>query len=241
MIQFRSVARALMAGAFAVYVTSFTVSAQAATVVVEFEGVLLSQSGGGAAALDLDSTIIGVLTYDTDTPAINPGSTTSRVYNDVFEPFSSFSVYGADGTLLTQGASLAGASAQTTVTYGAANGVDVFNLNNSWATGDSFIVPAGGQNASPYQINFRLSDATGTTFDNGGLPTVLNLNSFDVARVGLQYRVGEPGAYTYATQTFTLTSLVVSPVPEPQAYALMAAGLGLVGAAVRRRSRKQAQ
>lgn len=61
--------------------------------------------------------------------------------------------------------------------------------------------------------------------------------SGDWLRIGLHVQSFE-GGYSESFINETLTATSVSPIPEPEAYALMLAGLGLLGLAARRRSLK---
>lgn len=79
-------------------------------------------------------------------------------------------------------------------------------------------------------------------------PTIL----YDEVEVKIPYTVVHPGTYTatiWGTTADTKLipgkpsyqfSLVAQPVPEPETYAMMLVGLGLVGAMVRRRNRPAA-
>jgi hypothetical protein len=79
----------------------------------------------------------------------------------------------------------------------------------------------------------NLAYPTTTTFGNGIMP-------------GTSSYIGEvwtsPGAYTLGTISLDGQSITafVQTVPEPEEYALMLAGLGLIGAAIKRRKAKQA-
>jgi hypothetical protein len=58
---------------------------------------------------------------------------------------------------------------------------------------------------------------------------------------GTQINAAPGSAYFNNTGSFSVTyDLVVASVPEPETYAMLLAGLGLIGAAVKRRKAKQA-
>jgi len=78
-------------------------------------------------------------------------------------------------------------------------------------------------------------DGSGTLFAVRG-PTVFSgevgMPTFMTGTFG--FKNGIPG-YDDGNPTFSLTITQAAPVPEPEAYALMLAGLGLVGLAIHRR------
>jgi len=93
-------------------------------------------------------------------------------------------------------------------------GVVFTNFNNSALTGFTLdSAPSSG----PRDLNF-----TGELAHSGVTTATFSLSPFD------------PGAGN--TATFTLTQ--VPTIPEPETYAMLLAGLGLVGAMAKRRSKK---
>lgn len=93
-------------------------------------------------------------------------------------------------------------------------GVVFTNFNNSTLTGFTLdSAPSSG----PRNLNF-----TGQLDHSGVATATFSLSPFD------------PGAGN--TATFTLTQ--VPTIPEPETYAMLLAGLGLVGAMAKRRSKK---
>ncbi|MDN5753208.1 MAG: PEP-CTERM sorting domain-containing protein [Nitrosospira sp.] len=93
-------------------------------------------------------------------------------------------------------------------------GVVFTNFNSSELTGFTLdSAPSSG----PRNLNF-----TGELADQGTTTATFNLSPFD------------PGAGN--TATFTLTQ--VPTIPEPETYAMLLAGLGLMGGMARRRNRK---
>ncbi len=116
--------------------------------------------------------------------------------------------------------------------------------------------PANGGFFNTYAFTLSVaSDVTATFAGNGitGFIGLFNANSTPVA--GTSWSVGGPtfttsdsftlaaGSYFYAVSglstsgNYTLTSTAVAAVPEPETYALLGAGLGIVGFVASRRRR----
>jgi hypothetical protein len=76
--------------------------------------------------------------------------------------------------------------------------------------------------SGPRDLNFTGTLAAGSTAD-----AAFHLSPFD------------PGVGNSYTFTITQTPTVMSPVPEPETYAMLLAGLGLMGAMVRRAQSKK--
>jgi hypothetical protein len=95
-------------------------------------------------------------------------------------------------------------------------GVVFTNFSSSALTGFT-LDPA--PSSGPRELNF-----TGNLADQGTATATFNLSPFD------------PGAGN--TTTFTLTQ--VPTIPEPETYAMLLAGLGLMGSIVRRRNKSKA-
>jgi hypothetical protein len=105
------------------------------------------------------------------------------------------------------------------------NGVVFTNFNSSTLDGFTLDSPSVNQpspfnSSGPRDLNF-----TGTLAVGESANASFHLSPFD------------PG--TGNTYTFTITQTpTVSPIPEPETYAMLLAGLGLMGAMVRRRNKK---
>lgn len=144
------------------------------------------------------------------------------------------------------------------VTTGNAGSKAVFSFNATGvATGDiSSILDASGQtfsvvqpgNNSPFgQFTFGILCATGCSNGGSGAgyadPLTFTVANATIADFGLLSAGGNPNAYfaadvyqsgTGATGGIGATS-VMAPVPEPETYALMLAGLGALGFVAKRR------
>lgn len=105
------------------------------------------------------------------------------------------------------------------------------NFNNPVITTDG---PLGVNiiNVNGFEIT-RTSNAFGAFITN---PNSLNSDLFSVdLDAGTALKLG-----TFIGTVNGLTSAPVSPIPEPETYAMMLAGLGMLGFATRRRKNKQA-
>jgi hypothetical protein len=70
--------------------------------------------------------------------------------------------------------------------------------------------------------------------------SIFNLNSMKLKKgETIDFAVGNNGSF-YSGNTPLSASIQITPVPEPETYAMLLAGLGLIGAAVTRRKAKQA-
>lgn len=181
---------------------------------------------------------------------------TSGDYADVWAAVSGydmantyFSVFGGDrtGSLITQqyfvstADSQAGVDAMTATRIQAFNGVDTYLTNsnplgNHQAVADGANVDAGG---ASYQ-GFSVGDNWGTqaTFtatalvgDSLGFYALQGAGSGRATFVTNEVFAGE-----FSMSSAGQLSYVTAPVPEPETYALMLAGLGLIGTVARRRA-----
>ena len=139
-------------------------------------------------------------------------------------------------------------SGGTTYTYTSASPSEV-QIGNQGATGSSMETTdrfalverasdglGSSTSGAPtlYSFILRLDDATGTVFAaaNGGVPGALNLSSFQSATA---FFFSSPTALELGTVTSFAT--VATATPEPATWAMMVAGFGLVGGALRTRRR----
>jgi hypothetical protein len=81
------------------------------------------------------------------------------------------------------------------------------------------------------QFQFSISASDTKTVDLGG-GSLLDITALSVAG---QFRPADGGGGQGLSTTFLLRSAATAPVPEPETWAMMIAGFGLTGAAMRRR------
>jgi hypothetical protein len=74
------------------------------------------------------------------------------------------------------------------------------------------------------------------TAPNGPPSGANGRTTFSISAPGIAYfSITNPGQDTFGVDEITLNTPVAAPVPEPETYAMMLAGLGLLGFAARRR------
>ena len=96
------------------------------------------------------------------------------------------------------------------------------------------LTPGGaGQGLQLYIGNFLIAPQIANTY-KGGFFGVVSTTAFNLVSV-------HSGSFAGRAETHSVDNLVfATAVPEPESYALMLAGLGLMGAIARRRKAKQA-
>lgn len=124
---------------------------------------------------------------------------------------------------------------------------------NAWRDRVEFLNMPGigrsGSFSSLIQVNFACTGFGGCTvadYVNGVGTSSLSLNSVHVATASITaagelaayQRSGSSNMYTYSYEFLGYAS--TPPVPEPETYAMLLAGLGLIGAIARRRKSSQA-
>ena len=112
-------------------------------------------------------------------------------------------------------------------------------LLNIWELGDtqeSAQVFLWGNNGGNVQFTFTRDTSNLISFDLSGYATALaDIGGTSFTKVGIGGR-DELGA----SKGFDLDAVSISPVPEPETYAMLMAGLGLIGFMVRRRNARSA-
>lgn len=202
--------------------------AQAAPVSYAFSGVTSTTMGGVVA----HTSFTGTFTYDAAATGVISSyySGTQAIFDNAYSSLT---------------LSIGGNTVSSTVP-GDLTLYNSVSPPHSIPVGDSLYtfqpLDGGGPNPStgsftgltPNYIYLGFVDIGGTAFNSGSaLPTSLNLSDFDSVFVGINY--GPFGAGNTTTISSLLTLTPTAPVPEPETYALMLAGLAAVSLAARRK------
>lgn len=91
--------------------------------------------------------------------------------------------------------------------------------------------PSGVGNVASFSID--IGSFSSNLLSGNSIPTSLNLSLADWANGRLNY-VPQNNINITESAEFTINSLSISPVPEPESYAMMLVGLGLLASARRR-------
>lgn len=140
--------------------------------------------------------------------------------------------YTFSGVTFSDGGTLTG----TFTTNNAINSLLNYNVTTSPGTGGlGFTYTPATSSSSSTSLPFILVLNTPP-----GLENILQVTFTNLTALGSPITIGNFDSFEQhltARRTIVSGSAVVAAVPEPEAYALMLAGLGLVGFVVRRRSR----
>jgi hypothetical protein len=159
-------------------------------------------------------------------------------------PQLSWSLNGTQLSIFNNAASGSG-SFISAIGFDYASGMDVLSIAPT--PGVSFQLSQGAPNGLP-------GPELGLVFDEsayrtniqgavrGGESVIFNLSGVTIADIGSRFKFGMhvQGLAVGSEKWVANTVTPVTAVPEPETYALMLAGLGLVGAIARRRKAKQA-
>jgi hypothetical protein len=128
------------------------------------------------------------------------------------------------------------------------NATYVNNVNAGLAASNSAVYAAGtlGYTANP--LAFGKTNGTLNFSAAGSFSSALGLMRIDALASGIAKSIytteAQAGtnvsAYFAADNSFHLSAMPVAAVPEPETYAMLLAGLGLMGAIARRRNKKSA-
>ena len=195
-----------------------------------FSGGMVSSSNLSGNTISVGDVISGHFTYDTATAQIsNVGGIA------MFASAQAQNVLNA--AIGSQQLGLTDALSNTTT-------VQVANNAATLRGGDSFgiaNVSANGQ--SSQMMALSLFDSTGLAFSGNTVPTTLDFSAFNnstfyytYSSVSTHAMMGANGALTSLTvSTVPSGGNPITPVPEPETYAMLLAGLGLLGWTARRR------
>ena len=195
-------------------------------VALAFGGSISNASAAGVIT-DITASGAGLGTFGIDLNTIDPNVLDlSKTFNSLDPIILTFTVGHTDG----------GPGNPYVVTEAITN-----NTGQSWADFHfSITEPATGGQGVVF-TNFNNSEFTGFTLDSPPSSGPRNLNfTGDLAHQGtatatFSLSPFDPGAGN--TATFTVTQIPT--IPEPETYAMLLAGLGLMGCMVKRRSSKE--
>lgn len=193
-------------------------------------GTLVTYSGAAgdfpataaSAFLPLSSTIAGSFFYDTALNAVYTGPN----FNDYY------SATGI-GLTLTSSAGYKFANNQTTEFEQPSVHVSDSNPEDLVRVAATEIDSYGARN----DVTLAFTGKNTAVLSESGLPLTLSLNDFNGA-LSIYWTDGSGKEFNYYADIDTLTPTAA--VPEPEAYAMLLAGLALVGVARRRKQRQAA-
>lgn len=226
-------AMALCAPAHAkVHVFEFTTTIESVRNVLQQteEGVSTGSVPGSVVAVSQH--IVGRFSYDSETMASDPNystygqlpdATTPGGYTHVPAPAATdkltFTVYDKGVPTSTESRAL--------------SHIRIENNLFSWDPLDRFMLGAGGYPFSTYII---LDNNAGTWLPDGQLPLRLSLGDVTLAEFSHSWlRTSDNSLMNMSGRLHSLTEIDVSPVPEPGTWAMLLAGLGIVGFSARRK------
>ncbi|MBY0556040.1 MAG: FxDxF family PEP-CTERM protein [Burkholderiaceae bacterium] len=197
-----------------------------------FSGGPVNSSKLSGSTVTVGDVIRGHFTYDTTTAQ--------------FGNFSGVPMYAAP---LAQNTLSAAIGQQSIALDQAQTSTNVQVANNAASLGgaDSFGIASVSANAVATQLMaLNLFDASGTAFSSDAIPASLDFAAFNSST--FYYTYSSVATHAMMGANGTLTSLTVTPVvdggtnitpvPEPETYAMLLAGLGLLGWTARRRQQR---
>jgi hypothetical protein len=179
-----------------------------------------------------------------DFPGFYGGSLTGTFPEALDEATARASVLGASDNRFLSLPGISGTPSDTPfpgayveVSFG--SNFDPNTLLKIWETGDtqeSAQVFLWGNNGGNVQFTFTRGASDANSFDLSSYATALaGIGGTSFTKVGIG-GVDQLGT----SKGFDLDAVSISPVPEPEAYAMLMAGLGLIGFMVRRRNARSA-
>jgi len=179
-------------------------------------------STGAGAYLPLSSTIAGSFFYDTALQAVFPGSNTNGYYSTT-----------GIGVSLSSSAGYHFANNVTTE-FGQPS-VQVYDSNPD----DQVVVSAGQTDSygASHDVTLTLTGKNGNVLTQALMPTSLSINDFSGALL-IHWQDNAGKEFNYRADLDSLALAPAAAVPEPETYAMLLAGLALVGVAGRRKQRQ---
>ncbi|WP_374360569.1 FxDxF family PEP-CTERM protein [Pseudoduganella danionis] len=195
-----------------------------------FTGGAVSSSNLSGSTVAVGDVITGHFTYDTATAQIsNVGGVTM---------FASAQAQNALAAAIGNNTLALDSALSSTTTVQVGNNVAAFG------GADTFGIAQVSANAQSSQLMaLSLFDASGHAFDANAIPATLDFSAFNNST--FYYTYSSVSTHAMMGANGNLTSLTVTqlpsgnnptaPVPEPETYAMLLAGLGLLGWTARRR------
>lgn len=205
--------------------------ASAAITTYSFDGVVTgyqdgSDSKGGSSAAN-GTTVKGSITFDTDSLSYPDVGMVGMTQEYLSSAALAYSINFSSETLISYSNS-------------GANGDLTYRIENDrqFAGGsiDKFQIGVGR-----FDVSFsQYVVGTSASMYSGNSLSILQPVTVDLASLGHDSRAYSTTGQTWVNFQVTNQSFAVAAVPEPETYAMLLAGLGLIGAAVKRRKAKQA-
>lgn len=181
---------------------------------------------------------------DVDNTAIPNGFFGGEKVNVRSGLYAGYGVAGAENGQSIQLTQVLNIAASTTYTLGFYTGVD--SNNDAFGFGNSNVINPGiivNGNALSVSGLGQLDPGTGTGSNPGDMRHVFGTftsGAFETTVTVTYIITGSgTGAAGWSFDDFEFSAAATQPVPEPETYAMMLAGLGLLGVAARRRKHKE--
>ncbi|WP_243489732.1 PEP-CTERM sorting domain-containing protein [Massilia violaceinigra] len=193
------------------------------------EGVSTGSVPGSVVAVDQQ--VVGRFSYDSEM-AFDPNNSTYGQLPDATAP-GGYTYQPAPATADRLTFTVYDKGVPTSTESRALSHIRIENDMFSWDPLDRFMLGAGGWPFSTYII---LDNSGGTWLPNGELPLRLSLGDVNRAEFSHTWlRTSDNALMSMTGRLHSLTEIDVSPVPEPGTWAMLLAGLGILGFSARRK------
>ncbi len=200
---------------------------------LSFSGGLVNSSSLSGSTVSVGDVIRGHFSYDTTTGQ--------------FGSFSGMAMYAAPAAQNALSAAIGQQAMALDAPLSSSTNVQVANNAANLHGADSFgIANVSANQVASQMMALSLFDSSGTAFSTNALPASLDFAAFNSS--SFYYTYSSTATHAMMGANGMLTSLTVSPVsgggnsitpvPEPETYAMLLAGLGLLGWTARRRQQR---